>query len=55
VDPQNGKLNPDEVEWNTTAMWTILYKINCRIPVIILWYNTILIFDIYTHQWYMQY
>jgi hypothetical protein len=24
VDPQNGRLNADEVEWNTTAMWNIL-------------------------------
>jgi hypothetical protein len=26
VDPQNGKLNAEEVEWHTTAMWTILWE-----------------------------
>jgi hypothetical protein len=26
VDPQNGKLNAEEVEWHTTAMWTTLWE-----------------------------
>jgi hypothetical protein len=26
VDSQNGKLNTEEVEWHTTAMWTILWE-----------------------------